>query len=144
MVDNELGYVYYSDERLKVRKYYADPALNDNTELAAFSQNEAEQDREGIAIYKTGKETVYILVSDQQSNSFLIYPREGSSEDKHFHELITSVSVSTIECDGADATNVHLGSKFPKGMLVAMTNGKSFHFYDWRLVQKEIDKALKK
>lgn len=143
-VDNELGYVYYSDEMMKVRKYYADPSLNDNTELSAFAQNDVEQDHEGIAIYRTGEGTGYILVSDQQSNRFLIYPREGSSENKHRHELITSVSVSTIECDGADATNVHLGERFPNGMLVAMTNGRSFHYYDWRLVQNEIDKALKR
>lgn len=143
-VDNELGYVYYSDEMVKVRKYYADPSLNDNTELSVFAQNDVEQDHEGIAIYRTGKGTGYILVSDQQSNSFLIYPREGTTENKHLHELITSVSVSTIECDGADATNLHLGERFPNGMLVAMTNGRSFHYYDWRLVQNEIEKALKR
>ncbi len=142
MVDNELGYVYYSDEIAGVRKYYADPILEDNTELSFFAQNEAQRDHEGIAIYKTGKTTGYILVSDQQANKFLVYPREGSAADNHEHKLITPIYVSTIESDGAELTNVNLGNKFPNGMLVAMTNGKAFHYYDWRLIQDEIDKAL--
>ncbi|MDX1279413.1 phytase [Oceanihabitans sediminis] len=141
-VDNALGFVYYSDETAGIRKYYADPELNDNTQLSFFGQEDAKRDHEGIAIYTTGKGTGYILVSDQQANKFLVYSREGASHDKHTHNLITSVSVSTDECDGAEATNVNLGEHFPKGMLVAMTNGKSFHFYDWRQIQKEIDNAL--
>ncbi|MFB9056511.1 phytase [Mariniflexile ostreae] len=141
-VDNELGYVYYADETAGVRKYYADPSLDNNTELSFFAQNDAQRDHEGIAIYKTGKSTGYVLVSDQQANKFLIYPREGSLESKHDHKLITSVSVSTIECDGAELTHVNLGKQFPSGMLVAMTNGKAFQYYDWRLIQDEIDKVL--
>ena len=141
-VDNELGYVYYSDETAGVRKYYADPTLGDNTELSFFAQNDAQRDHEGIAIYKTGKTTGYILVSDQQANKFLIYQRESTGENQHEHHLITSVSVSTVECDGAELTNVNLGNQFPNGMLVAMTNGQAFHYYDWRLIQKEIDRVL--
>ena len=29
---------------------------------------------------------------------------------------------------------------FSKGMLVAMSNGMTFQYYDWNLIQKEIDK----
>ena len=141
-VDNELGYVYYSDETAGVRKYYADPSIKDNSELAFFSINDAKRDQEGIAIYSTGTNTGYILVSDQQANKILIYPREGSLENKHEHKLITSVSVSAIEADGIEATSLNLGNQFPKGMLVAMTNGRAFHFYNWNLIQQEIDKAL--
>src|SRR5690606_5555990 len=39
-VDNELGFIYYSDEQAGVRKYYADPELNDDTELAFFAQQD--------------------------------------------------------------------------------------------------------
>ena len=35
-VDNELGTVLYCDEQFGIRKYKADPALNDNKELALF------------------------------------------------------------------------------------------------------------
>lgn len=143
-VDNKLGYVYYSDERAGVRKYYADPALNNNSELSFFAQHDALKDLEGIAIYRTGNRTGYILVSDQRRNRFLVYPREGTLEDKHQHDLMATVSISAVETDGADATNRHLSKEFPKGMLVAMTNSREFHYYDWREVQLEIDKAVER
>jgi len=51
-VDNELGFVYYSDEQTGIRKYFADPSKNDNNEIAIFGQNDFKSDNEGIAIYK--------------------------------------------------------------------------------------------
>ena len=142
-VDNELGYVYYSDEQAGVRKYYADPVLNDNTELAFFAQQDAKSDHEGIAIYKTGDSTGYILLSNQQNNSFLVYARDGGNGNPHAHEKLADVPVSAIECDGADAINLNLGGQFPNGMLVAMSNGKVFHYYDWNLIQERIDAQKK-
>lgn len=137
-VDNELGYVYYSDETVGVRKYYADPAKG-NEELAFFAQQDAKRDHEGIAIYKKDNETGYILVSNQQQNSFLVYKREGESDNPHAHTLIAEFPVSTMECDGADATHLNLGPNFPEGVFVAMSNGNVFHIYDWRTVQEWID-----
>lgn len=137
-VDNELGYIYYSDETAGVRKYYADPAKG-NEELAFFAQDDAKRDHEGIAIYKKDETTGYILVSNQQKNTFLVYQREGNGGNPHAHTLIAEVPVSTIECDGADAINVNFGSQFPQGIFVAMSNGNVFHIYDWRIVQDWID-----
>uniref|UniRef100_UPI004049E6C1 phytase n=1 Tax=Flavobacterium sp. TaxID=239 RepID=UPI004049E6C1 len=138
-VDNELGFVYYSDEQTGMKKYYADPAKNDNTELAFFGKNDFKEDNEGIAIYKTTATTGYLLISNQQANSFIVYKREGNANNPHQHKKIAEIPTSTIECDGADATSVHLGSKFPNGILMAMSNGMTFHFYDWNDIQKEID-----
>ena len=59
-VDNELGYIYYSDEGSGVRKYYADPEKGNN-EIAFFAQNDAKSDHEGIAIYKTTHTTGYLI-----------------------------------------------------------------------------------
>lgn len=137
-VDNELGYIYYSDETIGVRKYFADPALNNNEELALFAKGEAKRDHEGIAIYKTGEKTGYILVSNQQNNSFLVYPREGENGNPNSYKLLADIPFSAVECDGADATSVNLGPEFPNGILVAMSNGQVFHIYDWNEVQKRI------
>jgi len=142
-VDNELGYVYCSDEQFGVRKYYADPAKNDNTELAVFGQNDFKSDHEGIAIYKKTPTTGYILVSNQQANTFIVYAREGEAGNPNQHTMLAEVPTSTVECDGADATHVALGSQFPNGMFVAMSNGMTFHFYDWNTVQKVIDSQKK-
>lgn len=138
VVDNELGFIYYSDEGFGIHKYYADPAKG-NEELAIFGQKDFKEDHEGIAIYKTSDSTGYIVASNQQNNSFNIYPREGDPKNSNQHTRIAEVPVSAVECDGAEAISMPIGTKFPKGMLVAMSNGMVFHYYDWRLFQDIIN-----
>ena len=142
-VDNELGYIYYCDEQFGVKKYLADPEAKNDNELALFGQKDFKADNEGIAIYKTGEKTGYILISNQQANTFMVYAREGSGGNPHNHTLLAEIPTSTIECDGADVTNVNLGPKYPNGLFVAMSNGMTFHYYDWNQIQTEIDKQKK-
>lgn len=139
-VDNELGYVYCSDEQSGMRKYVADPDAKNNNELAFFGQNDFKDDNEGIAIYKKTATTGYILVSNQQDNTFNVYPREGANGNPNEYPLLAVIPTSTVECDGADVTNVNLNSQYKNGMFVAMSNGMTFHFYDWNQIQELIDK----
>jgi 3-phytase len=139
-VDNELGFVYYCDEQFGIRKYKADPSLNDNKELAIFGKTGFKADNEGIAIYKKTDSTGYILVSNQQANTFMVYPREGAKGKPNEYPLLAEIPTSTIECDGADVTNINLGPKYKNGLFVAMSNGMTFHYYTWDLIQKRIDK----
>lgn len=129
-VDNEAGFVYYCDEQVGVRKYFADPAKGDE-ELAFFGTSDFKEDNEGISIYKTGATTGYILISNQQDNSFNVYRREGDAGKPHAHTLIARIPLSTIESDGSDVSNVAVSPLFPKGLFVAMSNGKVFHYYNW-------------
>ena len=137
-VDDELGFIYYSDEGFGVRKYYADPAKG-NQELVLFGQKDFKEDVEGISIYDTGNGKGYILISNQQANTFNVYRREGDNGNTNQHYRIAEIPVSTKESDGSEVVNVNLGPKFPNGVFVAMTNGKVFHYYDWREFQKIID-----
>jgi 3-phytase len=139
-VDNELGFVYYCDEQFGIRKYKANPSLNDNKELAIFGKTGFKADNEGIAIYKKTDSTGYILVSNQQANTFMVYPREGAKGKANEYPLLAEIPTSTIECDGADVTNINLGPKYKNGLFVAMSNGMTFHYYTWDLIQKHIDK----
>jgi 3-phytase len=142
-IDNELGTILYCDEQFGIRKYKADPALKDNKELALFGKTGFKADNEGIAIYKKTDSTGYILVSNQQANTFMVYPREGANGNPNDYPLLAEIPTSTIECDGADATSTNLGGKFKNGLLVAMSNGMTFHYYTWDLMQQRIDKARK-
>lgn len=131
-VDDALGYVYYSDESAGVRKYHADPdAPGAERELALFAATGFAEDREGISIYGTGRRRGFILVSDQQANRFQIFRREGTRANPHDHALLRVVVTSAVESDGSDVTSVRLGPRFPKGLLVAMSEGGVFHFYPW-------------
>ena len=141
-VDNELGYIYYSDEQTGVRKYYADPEKG-NDELALFGTTGFKEDNEGISVYKTGDKTGYILVSNQANHSFKVFPREGSATNPHEHIEIVDIPVRATESDGSDVINLNLGEPFVKGIFVAMSDDKTFHYYDWRKFQEYIDKARK-
>ncbi len=134
-VDNELGYVYYSDEQTGIRKYYADPAKG-NEELALFGKGEFKEDNEGISIYKFDDGTGYILVSDQSANRFNIYPREGAKGNVNLHQRITSIPVSTDQSDGSDVTSISLPG-FEGGMFVAMSTDKTFQLYRWADIAKK-------
>ena len=129
-VDDELGYVYYSDEGVGVRKYYADPAKGSG-QLALFGTKGFAQDHEGISIYKTTANTGYLLVSDQQSNQFHIYSREGTTNNPHDHLLIKTVYTSTQESDGSEVTSASLNENFKHGLFVAMSTDKTFQYYRW-------------
>jgi 3-phytase len=140
-VDDELGYIYYSDEQVGIRKYYADPSKG-NEELALFGQNEFKEDNEGISIYKFNDGTGYILVSDQSANKFNIYPREGLKDNPNTHPRITSIDVSTDQSDGSDVTSTSLPG-FKGGIFVAMSTNKTFQYYRWSDIAKKAGLKVK-
>lgn len=130
-VDDELGYVYYSDEQYGVHQYAADPDTpGAATELALFGTSGFASDLEGISIYKVADGTGYILVSNQQADTFRIFTREGQPSRPHEHRLVRAARLSTRESDGSDVTHVPLPG-FPAGLFVAMSTDRTFHFYSW-------------
>lgn len=138
-VDQQLGYVYYSDETTGIRKYWADPDHVDAaTELALFATTGFVQDHEGLAIYPTSDSTGFLLASDQQGRRLQVFRREGDAGNRHAHTAIATIPVSAEETDGLDVTAHALGSRFPEGMLVMMSTDKTFHLYDWRDVARRI------
>jgi 3-phytase len=128
-VDNENGFVYYSDEQAGIHKYHADPAKG-NDELAFFGRSDFKADVEGISFYKFPDGTGYIVVSDQQANRFNFYAREGSKTNLNEHMLIISLPFSTQESDGSETSSVSLPG-FPGGFFVAMSTDRTFHYYRW-------------
>ena len=129
-VDNELGFVYYCDERDGIRKYYADPSKG-NEELAFFGQGDFYKDNEGISIYKSTDSTGYLIVSDQSANRFNIYPRRGKGLRHDRYQKICSLPLSTNNSDGNEVTSVPLPG-FSDGLFVAMSDNRTFQFYHWQ------------
>ncbi|WP_199562717.1 phytase [Pedobacter chinensis] len=138
-VDNELGYIYYCDEQVGVRKYYADPEKG-NEELALFGQGDFSVDNEGIGIYKTAGNKGYILVSDQGAKQLKVYSRTGTGNAPDQHPLLTTIKYSANQTDGIDVVSVPLNADFKHGLLVAMSDDKTFHFYRWEdIAGKKLD-----
>jgi 3-phytase len=129
-VDDELGYVYYSDEGVGVHKYYADPSRG-NDELSLFATTNFAEDHEGISIYKVSDGTGYILVSDQGGNHFNVYPRQGSAKGPNDHPLLKIIPTSTQQSDGSDVTSTSFPGQFRSGLFVGMSTDKTFQLYRW-------------
>lgn len=129
--DDQLGYIYYSDEGAGVRKYYADPALG-NKELALFATEGFSEDHEGISVYCDGPKQGYIIVSDQGANKFHLFPRQGTAEEPHHHPQVKVVELATIESDGSEVTAIAVSEKFPRGLFVAMSDNRTFQLYSWQ------------
>ncbi|MDF2515605.1 MAG: 3-phytase [Sphingobacterium sp.] len=129
-VDNELGYIYYSDEQMGVKQYYADPAKG-NQQLALFATEGFTEDHEGISIYKLTDSTGYILVSDQGANRFQIFSREGTKTNPFEHVHLKTVPVMATQSDGSDVVSSYLNDTFKHGLFVAMSDDKTFHYYRW-------------
>lgn len=140
-VDQALGYIYYSDEQVGIRKYYADPEKG-NEELALFGNGEYKVDNEGISIYTLNDTEGYILVSNQSNSSFNIYSREGTNGNPHLHTRIAEVQVSTLESDGSDITSTSLPG-FEGGLFVAMSTDKTFQYYRWADIAKKAGLKVK-
>lgn len=131
-VDDQLGFVYYSDEQCGIRKYYADPETKDaDQQLGFFNTADYFVDSEGISVYTIEDGTGYVIVSNQSANKFHIYTREGEPGNPHNQKLVKIVDVSTNNSDGSDVTNVPVNPKFPAGLFVAMSDNKTFQFYSW-------------
>jgi len=129
-VDDKLGYIYYSDEGVGVRQYFAD-ADKGNNELALFATTGFTEDHEGISFYELTDSTGYILVSDQGANKFHIFSREGAAGKRYEHKELKIVTVSATQSDGSETISVPLNSMFAHGLFIAMSNNRTFHFYRW-------------
>lgn len=143
-VDDQLGYVYYSDEGKGVHQYYADPEKGNN-ELALFATTGFTQDHEGISIYNLTDSTGYILVSDQGANKFHIFSREGTAQNPFAHALIKVITVTANQSDGSETVAFPLGAQMPFGLFIAMSDNKTFELYRWEdIAGKELKKIGEK
>ncbi|UTA68733.1 phytase [Emticicia sp. 21SJ11W-3] len=142
MVDDELGYVYYSDEGVGVRQYFADPEKGNN-QLSLFATTGFTEDHEGISLYRLSKTTGYILVSDQGADKFHIFSREGTRENPYEHRLLKVVKVQAHQSDGSETIALPLNKTFQKGFFIAMSDDRTFHLYKWEDIAGKELKTIK-
>ncbi len=122
-IDDELGFVYYSDETFGIRKYYAEPSLGDQ-EISNFGNNIFKEDSEGIAIIPEQNGKGYLIVSNQQNNSFSIFTRDTN-------KYLKEIDLGTKDTDGCEFSGLVKNDKFNQGLFVAMNNDKTFYYYDF-------------
>jgi 3-phytase len=144
VVDDELGFVYYADERFGIRKWHADPDHPEaSRELAVFGTAGYLGDREGLAIYARPGGRGYLVSVDQLpgASRLHIYPREGSAGNPHNHRRLAVVATPGDSTDGIEVTSRPLPG-FPRGLLVMMNSGpREFLVFPWEAVEARIPGA---
>ncbi|MCG3156248.1 MAG: hypothetical protein DKINENOH_02871 [bacterium] len=133
VADDELGYVYISEEDCCIHKFYADPDMG-NQQLAEFAHSDGiDPDREGLGLYGCADGTGYILLSSQGNKRVKVYRREGDPGNPHSHTLVTTIYTPDAGgTDGLDVTNQPAGTNFPHGFLAKHNgDGKNFMLYAW-------------
>jgi 3-phytase len=137
-VDDELGYVYYADERFGIRKYRADPDAPDAArQLGVLGTEGYLGDREGLAIYDAGAATGVLLSSDQVpgGSRVMVYPREGLPDRPHEQPRLATIPTTADATDGLEATSRPLPG-FPHGLLIMMNSrGRNFLVFRWENIE---------
>jgi 3-phytase len=86
-VDDALGYVYYSDEGIGVRKYYAEPSKGDQ-ELALFATKVSQKiTKEFRFIRPQLVKAIFLFLTKEPINSIF-------SQEKVLHKILTSIQSS--------------------------------------------------
>ncbi len=128
-VDPVGGHVFASDETFGLRKYRVDPAAEDaDEELAAFGTTGFARDHEGSAVMRDASGRAWLWVSDQQAGALRVFDLAGVPGKPDEPRFLGHVRFAASETDGIDIVAGDLPG-FPGGLLVAMSDDKTFHFY---------------
>jgi 3-phytase len=149
--DDETGVLYVGEENKGVWKTAFDGAAFTAPSLIDGIGGTAGlvADVEGLALYKTGPGTGYLIASSQGENAYAVYTREG---DNAFVARFAIAAGETIdgseETDGIEAVSANLGPAFPEGLFIAQDgfndpkgSAQNFKIVDWREIQALIDAA---
>ncbi len=130
--DDELGFVYITEEAKGIHKYYADPDRSPDA-IAFFADGDGTKaDREGLAIYSCNDGTGYLVLSSQGNSTIKIYERQGDNAFVKTIEPLNERGKGGLGTDGLDVTSFAAPPNFPNGLVVVHDEaGSRYHLYDW-------------
>jgi len=133
VVDDELGFLYLSEEDKCIHKFYADPDMSGD-EISTFAYEDGiESDREGLSLYECSDGTGYLLLSSQGNHTIKIYERQGDNSFVTTVDPVDAQGKRKMETDGVEVTSSPVLPRFPEGFMVLHSDPRSrFGIYDWR------------
>jgi 3-phytase len=140
VADDELGFLYASEERVGIHKYNVDPRKG-NTPLAFFATEDSlHGNNEGLALYKCANGTGYLLVAHPETRSIKVYRREGEKGAPHQHRLLTRIKDDSSKAgDGLEVSSRAYSPIFPHGVMIWHDQaGRNFRLYAWEEVAKNV------
>lgn len=147
--DDEAGVLYFGEEGAGVFKApFASGVFGAVTGVDAVGgAGGIRPDVEGMAIYRTGPASGYLIVSSQGDFSYAVYDRAGDNRFLgRFRIGAGPESDGAEETDGLEATAASLGPDFPEGALVVQDgfndpkgSKQNFKIVDWRAVRAALN-----
>lgn len=137
VADDELGVVYFGEEKRGIWKMAVEPSSKPRlTLIAKLGENGFREDVEGLAIYTARNGTGYLIVSSQGNNTFKIYERDGVNRFVATIDPTRGKFGDVQETDGIAVSSCPLPPLFPKGLFVAQDgrNGpatQNFKLFGW-------------
>lgn len=130
VADDILKAIYVSEETVAIWKLGAEPgdsATKTMVDKPVSQGGHFTPDAEGLAIYYRTDGTGYLLLSNQGTDSYNVYRREGNNDYIGAFTVTDSPNGidGTSNTDGIDVTNFPLGPTFPYG-LFAVQDGINF------------------
>jgi len=118
VADDDAAVLYVSEERKGVWKFGAEPDEEAPPRLIApIGKNGTHGDMEGLAIYRTGSQEGYLLVSDQGRNRFQVFERSGQNA------YLGEFGVKGVRgTDGIEALNTTGLPGFEEGLFACHTD----------------------
>jgi 3-phytase len=137
VADDELGVVYFGEEKRGIWKMPAEPSSDPRPKLIAkVGENGFLDDVEGLAIYIAPNRAGYLIVSSQGNNTFKVYERGGNNRFVTTIDPVRGKFGDVQETDGIAVSSCALPPLFPKGLFIAQDGRNSpamqnFKLFGW-------------
>ncbi len=140
VADDELGYLYVSEELEGIWRYGAEPDAGTSRTLVDRTGpgGHLVADVEGLTIAYGPNGTGYLIASSQGDNTFAIYRREVDNAYLGSFEIRAGDVIDNVtDTDGIDVTTTNLGPAFPGGLFVAQDGSNDDGNQNFKLVPWE-------
>ncbi len=158
VADEELGWVYFAQEKVGVWKFPAEPSRADTGGELIHRVKPATgavlaSDIEGLCIYYTTNGAGYLLVSSQGDNNFAVFDRSGTNTYLGSFAIGANHPLGidlVTTCDGAEVCSLALPG-FPQGLMVVQdgendgsvtTRNTNFKLVPWEGIAATFTPAL--
>jgi 3-phytase len=136
VADDELGRFYIGEETQGIWRYGAEPGDGDARVQVDTTGGggHIEADIEGLALYRAGSGTGYLIASSQGNNAFAVYEREGANAYVGTFRIVAGAIDAVSDTDGIDVTSASLGPAFQGGLFVAQDGDNDDGNQNFKLV----------
>jgi 3-phytase len=144
VADDELGFLYVSEEEVGLWRYGAEPTAGEaRTQIDTTKRGSGHltKDVEGVTIYHTSGGAGYLIVSSQGSNDYAVYERGGENRYLTRFSIASGAIDAVTDTDGIEVTSFNLGGPFAEGLFVAQdgdndSGNQNFKLVPWGVIAR--------